>query len=68
MELSALLPAQYDSYHFSEQVNGDQLTFDFLLQPGESKTRNAIKILELAGYPPEIIAEATNLSKSVLQA
>jgi DNA mismatch repair ATPase MutS len=32
------------------------------IKEGKMKTRNAIKILEVNGYPPELIAEARQLS------
>lgn len=58
IELSGLLKEEYDLYHFEETVRDNQLTFDHLLKPGPLKTRNAIRILELAGYPEEILREA----------
>ncbi|MBN9384007.1 MAG: hypothetical protein J0H74_24860 [Chitinophagaceae bacterium] len=58
IELSGLLKEEYNLYHFEETILDDQLTFDHLLKPGPLKTRNAIRILELAGYPEEITREA----------
>ena len=49
----------YQLYHFSESINKhNELFFDYKLRFGPFKTRNAIKILELYGYPMEIINEA----------
>ena len=63
IELSDLLKAEYDLYHFEENIVNDSLQFDHTLKPGQLKTRNAIKILELAGYPAEIIAAANDLGR-----
>jgi hypothetical protein len=66
-ELSDLLSNEYDLYHFTETIEANHLQFDHRIKPGRLKTRNAIKILELSGYPEEIIREATELSKSILR-
>jgi hypothetical protein len=66
-ELSDLLSNEYDLYHFTETIEANHLQFDHRIKPGRLKTRNAIKILELSGYPEEIILEATELSKSILR-
>ncbi len=62
IELSQLLLHEYDLYHFTEDIENDNLIFDHLLKEGALKTRNAIKILELSKYPEEIINEAKQLS------
>ena len=52
----------YQLYHFSESINKhNELFFDYKLRFGPFKTRNAIKILELYGYPMEIINEANKI-------
>ncbi len=66
IELSELLKESYDLYHFTEDIQNAELVFDHLLKKGALKTRNAIKILELAKYPQEIITEATLLSSALL--
>ena len=58
IELTNLLKAEYELYHFTDTVVDDQLHFDHLIKPGQLKTTNAIKILELANYPSDIIDEA----------
>jgi DNA mismatch repair ATPase MutS len=58
IELSVFLADRFDLYHFEETFKEDQLCFDHLLKAGPLHTRNAIRLLELAGYPPEIIREA----------
>lgn len=59
IELTELLVQEnYELYHFSEKIDQEELIFDHKLKVGKLKTRNAIKILELYKYPPEIIADA----------
>jgi len=65
IELATLLEKEYDMYHFSETFIENQLVFDYILKPGVLKNRNAIRILELSGYPKEIIEEANNLSRQM---
>lgn len=59
MELTDILSKEnYKLYHFTEQIDSNELMFDYKLKDGELKTRNAIKILELHNYPDEIIMDA----------
>ncbi|MBN9388143.1 MAG: hypothetical protein J0I20_08845 [Chloroflexi bacterium] len=39
------------NYHFREEVEGDQLRFDYKLRQGPSPTTNALVIMRLAGLP-----------------
>jgi DNA mismatch repair ATPase MutS len=65
IELQELLKENFDMYHFSEQVDDGRFYFDYKIKPGPCSTRNAIKLLELKGYPKEITDEAIEISKSV---
>lgn len=60
IELTDILKDDYDNYHFEEDVRDGDVFFNFCLMPGKATTRNAIRLLELMGYEPEIIREATN--------
>jgi len=60
IELSVVLKDQYDLYHFEETFREEELYFDHMLKAGPLRTCNAIRLLELAGYPAEIIREANN--------
>jgi hypothetical protein len=62
IELAEMLKSEYDLYHFTETIERDQLYFDHRLKAGSLKTRNAIKLLELADYPADVIREAKELS------
>ena len=63
VELLDLLPS-YASYHFREEVRDGALTFDYRLHDGPCSTRNALAILELAGYPASVVAQAHRTAES----
>ncbi|WP_293313873.1 MutS-related protein [Pedobacter sp. UBA5917] len=65
IELSAMLAETYELYHFTETITDNELIFDHKLKEGPLKTKNAIKILEMSGYPKEIIEEALKISKDL---
>lgn len=65
IELAELLDREYDLYHFAESVDNNELNFDHLLKTGPLATRNAIKLLELANYPSEVIQEARKVSNQL---
>jgi DNA mismatch repair ATPase MutS len=46
------------NYHFQEDLSGDVLVFDYRLREGPARTRNALRILEREGYPPELVRQA----------
>jgi len=58
IELVGLLGDAYDAHHFREEIGDGTITFDHLIRPGPSSTRNAIAMLELLGYPPDVVADA----------
>ncbi|MFC1614234.1 hypothetical protein ACFL5K_02940 [Gemmatimonadota bacterium] len=60
IELQDLLKDSFDMYHFCEQVEGDRFYFDYKIKKGPTLSRNAIKLLELCGYPEKIISEASS--------
>ncbi|GAB3932060.1 MutS-related protein [Larkinella terrae] len=68
VELTGYLKDTYDLYHFTEIVEDDKIVFDYKLKQGDLKTRNAIRILELNGYPPDVIREASELSEQISRA
>lgn len=64
IELATLLRKDgYELHHFREEVVDGRLSFDYRLHAGALTTSNAIRILELYGYPPEVIAEARALQR-----
>jgi DNA mismatch repair ATPase MutS len=64
VELLALLPT-YASFHFREEVREGALTFDYRLHDGPCSTRNALAILELAGYPAAVVQRARQTAASL---
>ena len=60
-----MLHEEYDLYHFAEQVNDKTVDFDYILKQGRLLKRNAIRILEINGYPESIIKEALEISDSL---
>ncbi len=58
VQLSETLGHDYSNYHFQEEVCDTGLAFDYKIQPGSAKTRNAIALLAYAGYPESIIVNA----------
>lgn len=54
LELTSILERQYRNYHFQEQITDGDILFDYTLYEGKSNSRNAIKLLDLLGYPKEI--------------
>ncbi|HHV73844.1 MAG TPA: MutS family DNA mismatch repair protein [Thermoanaerobacterium sp.] len=65
MELTSLAKDIYDNYHFEEEVDDNDVRFNYLLQKGPSRSRNAIKILRLLGYPEEIYDKAMNRANDI---
>jgi DNA mismatch repair ATPase MutS len=63
-ELSHLLRNEFDLYHFSEVINGKEARFDYLLRKGPCTTRNAIKLLVIAGFPKHVTDQAEKLATS----
>ncbi|WP_307756541.1 DNA mismatch repair protein MutS [uncultured Alistipes sp.] len=68
IELAELLYRDgYELHHFREEVVDGKLVFDYQLHTGPLTTRNAIRILELYDYPPELIAEAYGVQEQLMQ-
>jgi DNA mismatch repair ATPase MutS len=62
LELSTLLAPLYLSHHFREIIESGELRFDYQLKPGVSSTRNAIALLELMGFPADVVARAREVA------
>jgi hypothetical protein len=65
LELAELLHNEFDLYHFSEQIQQKELTFDYKLKSGIMTHRNAIRILELYDYPTSTVNEAYETAKAI---
>ena len=62
IELSYILDGVYRNYHFKEEVKDREIVFNYLLQQGRSTTRNAIRLLDMLGYDPELVKNAGNVA------
>lgn len=62
LELTHMLGKSFQNFHFSEKVENKNVLFDYKLKEGASGTRNALLLLEAAGYPEEITAGAYSLA------
>ena len=58
IELTDYLQGAYELYYFQEQLAEEELSFDYKLHKGQLKEKNALKILEISGYPEKVIEEA----------
>jgi len=66
-ELVELLNGAYMPYHFSESVGENGLSFDYAIRPGPATRSNAIALLKMAGFPPQVIGSASGLMKRAKQ-
>ena len=57
-ELVALLERTYASYHFTDSLDADGLSFDYVLRRGLARSWNAIALLESRGAPPRLVERA----------
>jgi DNA mismatch repair ATPase MutS len=64
-KLQELLADSFDMHHFGDRVLDGEYGFDYLIRPGPVQTRNAIKLLELSGYPASITREAEVLAEGL---
>lgn len=58
IELTYILNNYYKNYHFREEIVKDNIIFDYKLYSGRSKTKNAIKLLEMFGYNEKLIMDS----------
>ena len=42
-------PGAVFNYHFSDEIRGDQILFDYKLRPGISRTTNAVALMKMIG-------------------
>lgn len=58
IELCGMLASRFSMYHFEEQIQEDQMVFDYQLRPGPASTRNAIRLLKLMGFADQVVEKA----------
>ena len=67
VELHKLLANEFVMHHFSEQIEDGRHFFDYRIQDGPTKSRNAIRLLELKGYPDHVVQEAYLLAEKFVE-
>lgn len=67
IELTYILEKYFSNYHFQEEVIDKEILFDYKLYKGRTLSRNAIKLLNIIGYPDEIIKRATDRAEHFLE-
>lgn len=63
LELACLLKEDFENYHFEEEISDDDIQFPYVLKKGSTKTRNAIKLLRIMGYPQSIVEKAEEMAE-----
>ena len=66
IEMTELLKAYYDNYHFEEKIQDGDISFPYRLLPGKASTKNAIRLLKLMGYEEEITKKAAKQAEDFL--
>ena len=64
-ELGGLLAETFSPKHFTERVEGQEVVFDYRFRDGACAARNAIRILELAGFSAVIVEEAHRVAQGL---
>ncbi|MDD2958927.1 MAG: hypothetical protein PHR92_10460 [Lachnospiraceae bacterium] len=67
IELTHILESSYDNYHFQEEIEENDIHFDYILHSGRAVSRNAIKLLQIMGYEPEVIRQAEENAEHFLE-
>ncbi len=67
IELTELLKGEYDNYHFEEEIKDGDISFQYRLLCGKATTRNAIRLLEIMGYSPEVTKRAMKCAETFLE-
>ena len=67
VELTHLLEAEYDNYHFEEEIVEDDVHFSYQIHQGRATTRNAIKLLNMMGYDKAIVYNAEKRATDFLE-
>lgn len=58
IELTYMLEDSYDNYHFTEQIKGNDIIFDYQIKNGRANSRNAILLLKKFGFDEDILNRA----------
>ncbi|WP_427138614.1 MutS-related protein [Psychrobacillus psychrodurans] len=64
IELTEIAENMYVNYHFRESIENGEVRFDYKIHSGPSKSRNAIKLLEMLRYPKSITNRSNRLAQN----
>ena len=67
IELTYILEKEFRLYHFEEKVEESNVTFDYKLKDGRAVTRNAILLLKMLKFAPEITEEAEKAAEHYIE-
>lgn len=62
-EIAETLEGKFSNYHFEEQVNENNIEFDYKLKKEIARSKNAIKLLGFFDYPNDIVENANTRVK-----
>jgi DNA mismatch repair ATPase MutS len=62
-ELIELLAANYLPHYFCEAIADGRLTFDYRIRAGALAPRNALAVLELVGFPQDVLDESRRIAR-----
>ncbi|MCM1330507.1 MAG: hypothetical protein NC253_13835 [Ruminococcus sp.] len=61
IELTDIMAEKYRNVHFTERIEDGGVIFDYKIKEGAARTRNAIRLMKINGFPDEIIDMAERL-------
>lgn len=67
IELTYLLEKEYSNYHFSEHIKEEDISFDYKIKEGRAGSRNAIRLLAMAGFEKDLVEESAKRVETFLQ-
>ncbi len=67
IELTMLLERWYENYHFTETVDGQDITFSYRLLKGRADSRNAIRLLQVMGYDDKLVEDAEEMAQEFIR-
>ncbi len=66
IELARILQNEFTNVHFEEEVSQNDVRFSYRLKEGASDTRNAIRLLAVAGFDPEVVKASEEAAEAFL--
>jgi DNA mismatch repair ATPase MutS len=50
--------------HFRDEIHGGQMTFPYVAHRGVAAAHNALRLLELTGYPDDLVQRARRFAEA----